>query len=114
MRDCRAPRGRGGYISFFVLEHQAVELVDQQIDGRIHGGAAGVGVQGATGKVDGGDHVVVRLADGQLRSDFAVLVEMALQSLQLACNVVPQGGVTSSWWPYVSIRIGYLHWSVGQ
>ncbi|QNM60922.1 hypothetical protein XHV734_2135 [Xanthomonas hortorum pv. vitians] len=77
---------------FFVLEHQAVQLVDQQVDGRIHGGAAGICVHGATGKVDGGDHMVVWLANGQLRSNFTVLVEMALQSLQLACHVLPQGG----------------------
>src|SRR5690606_15528678 len=71
---------------------QAVELVGKQVDRGVHVDRGGVGMQGASGKVDGRFGTVVGLVEAELGADVERLVEMASKPLQLGFHVVAQGG----------------------
>src|SRR5690606_8705342 len=78
-------------VLFLVLEDLAVELVRQQVDGRVHGLGLGLRMQGTArdGEVRG--RAMGGLAQAELHAGGDRLVEMPIEPTQLLLHVIAQG-----------------------
>src|SRR5690606_32200254 len=73
-----------------LLHQHAVELVGQEIDGRVHVGGAGVGVERLAGHHHGGFGAVVGLVDAELGPDLERRIVQPRQAPELALDVVAE------------------------
>ena len=74
-----------------VLDHQPIQLVGEHIDGRIHGLAVGLGVEGLAWDVHAGVDVVVGLLKLQCDPRVAMLIEVLADPRQLLLYVGMKG-----------------------
>src|SRR4051794_27295170 len=72
---------------FLVLEHAAVELVGQQVDGGVHVFLGGVGVDGVAAYMQGGFGLLSELLDRQDAMHVDYVIEMARNPFELLFDV---------------------------
>src|SRR5512147_784588 len=75
---------------FLVSLDLPVELVDEDIDRRIHVRFDRVGVDRSAAHVNRGFRFVLQLLDGQYAVDIRQVIEMSLESRELGTDVVAQ------------------------